>query len=222
MWGVGPVTRTKLVAQGILTIGQLAHAPGHSLEKRLGHAAGEQLRALAWNRNPREIRTRHRASSAGAPSALGRRPAEERVFRPALLHLADRVGSRLRAKSLAGRTVTVRVRFADLRSVTRSITLDTPISLSHLQSPAVMQLDLPLGLADEKRRPGTRMGIARSDADRAIDAMDGRPSDTDRPSLKPRNPSQTNSVNSPKRICSRRYWPSRHHPRPPRDTCIAL
>ena len=99
-----------------------------SLERLLGCAAGEKLTALAWNRDPREIRTHHRAQSAGAQSALGKKPAEEQVFRPALRHLADRVASRLRAKSRPGRTVTVRVRFADLHSVTRSVTLDAPIS----------------------------------------------------------------------------------------------
>ena len=68
----------------------------------LGPAAGEKLSALAWNRDPREIRTHRRARSAGAQSALGRKPAEERVFRPTLRHLADRIGARLRAKSLSG------------------------------------------------------------------------------------------------------------------------
>src|SRR6188768_1131436 len=90
MWGVGPVTRAKLAEQGILTIGQLADMPGRSLERLLGHAAGEKLRALAWNRDPREIRTHRRARSAGAQSALGRQPALERIFVPALRHLADR------------------------------------------------------------------------------------------------------------------------------------
>jgi DNA polymerase-4 len=52
----------------------------------------------------------------------------ERVFRPTLRHLADRIATRLRAKSRPGRTVTVRVRFADLRSVTRSATLPAPVS----------------------------------------------------------------------------------------------
>ena len=102
--------------------------PGWSLEQLLGPAAGDKLTALAWNRDPREIKTHRRARSAGAQSALGRKPAEEQVFRPTLLHLADRVASRLRAKSRPGRTVTVRVRFADLHSVTRSVTLDAPIS----------------------------------------------------------------------------------------------
>ena len=203
MWGVGPVTKARLAAIGIETIGQLARMPGQSLERLLGPAAGEKLSALAWNRDPREIRTHHRAQSAGAQSALGRRPAHEAVFRPALAHLADRIGTRLRAKSLAGRTVTVRVRFADLRSVTRSMTLDAPIaataslaeiaeelvraalsdhpherhislvaiSVSHLEKHPRLQLELSLGLAKEARRAGTRRGLARHAADRAIDRI---------------------------------------------------
>ena len=201
--GVGPVTRDRLAEQGILTIGQLAKTPGRSLERLLGHAVGEKLGALAWNRDPRQIRPHVRARSAGAQSALGRQPAVEAVFVPALRHLADRVASRLRAKALAGRTVTVRVRFADMRAVTRSVTLDAPISattmlaeiaedlvrvaltdhrrervitllavsVSHIGKQSALQLELPLGLPDEKRRPGTRQGVARWSADRAMDAI---------------------------------------------------
>src|SRR5262249_32212578 len=153
-----------------------------------------KLAALAWNRDPRQIRTHRRAQSAGAQSALGRKPAEEHVVRPTLLHLADRIGTRLRAKSRPGRTVTVRVRFANMSSVTRSITLDAPISatvilaeiagdlvravlaehphektisllaisVSHLEERWDLELELPLGLQDERRRPGTKTGMARS------------------------------------------------------------
>jgi DNA polymerase-4 len=128
MWGVGPATEARLAKIGVTTIGQLAESSPQSVERLLGHAVGRKLTALAWNRDPRQIQTRRRAHSAGAQSALGRRPAIERVFKPTLHHLADRIGGRLRAKSLAGRTVTVRVRFADLRSVTRSLTLSAPIS----------------------------------------------------------------------------------------------
>ena len=95
------------------------------------------------------------------------------------------------------------MRFADLRAVTRSITLSAPvsatrtlaeiaehlvrgvladhpsertisllaISVSSLDEHAILQLELPLGLADEGCRPGTRQGLARSRADRAIDAI---------------------------------------------------
>jgi DNA polymerase-4 len=206
MWGVGPVTKVRLAEIGVFTIGQLAQIHGRVLERLLGPALGDKLAALAWNRDPREIRTSHRAQSAGAQSALGMKPAEERVFRPTLRHLADRIGTRLRAKSRPGRTVTVRVRFADLHSVTRSLTLPAPISatamlaetaedlvrgvlashanektisllaisVSNLQKHPVVQLELPLGLEDEERRPGTRKGMARWLADRAVDKIRDR------------------------------------------------
>jgi DNA polymerase-4 len=127
MWGVGPVTKARLSEIGVLTIGQLAKAPGYQLERLLGVAAGEKLAALAWNRDSREIKLHRRAQSAGAQSAIGRKPAEPLILRPTLLHLADRIGTRLRARSRPGRTVTVRVRFDNMKSVTRSVTLDAPI-----------------------------------------------------------------------------------------------
>jgi DNA polymerase-4 len=206
MWGVGPVTRARLAGIGVTTIRQLANTPGWSLERLLGPAAGEKLSALAWNRDAREIKSRRRARSAGAQSAIGKKPAEPDVLRPVLLHLADRIASRLRAKSRPGRTVTVRVRFADLTSVTRSVTLDAPISatvilaelaeqlvwgvladhprektisllaisVSHLEEHWDLELELPLGLQDEARRPGARRGLARWAADCAVDKIRDR------------------------------------------------
>src|SRR6516165_7372876 len=206
MWGVGPTTRARLAEIGVLTIGQLAKTPGWSLERLLGPAAGEKLAALAWNSDPREIKTHRRAGSVGAQSAIGRKPAGERVFRPTLLHLADRIGTRIRAKSRPGRTVTVRVRFANMASATRSVTLDAPISatvilaaiaeelvravlaqhpgektisllaisVSHLEERWDLELELPLGLQDEARRPGTKMGMARWTADCAVDKIRDR------------------------------------------------
>jgi DNA polymerase-4 len=128
MWGVGPVAKARLAAIGVHTIGQLAQLPGRRLEQLLGRALGDKLASLARNHDPRAIKVQGRAQSAGAQSALGRKPAGDGVFRPTLLHLSDRIGTRLRAKSRPGRTVTVRVRFADMRSVTRSVTLPAPIS----------------------------------------------------------------------------------------------
>jgi len=206
MWGVGPVTKERLAAIGVRTIGQLANTPGWSLAPLLGPATSEKLSALAWNRDPRRIRTQHRARSAGAQSALGRKPADERIIVPALRHLADRVASRLRAKSRPGRTVTVRVRFADLRSITRSTTLDAPtastvtlaeiaedlvrkalahypdkkiisllaVSVSHLEEGLALQLELPLVLAGDARRPSSKQAAARWLADRAVDAIRDR------------------------------------------------
>jgi DNA polymerase IV len=203
MWGVGPATKARLAEIGVLTIGQLAETSPRSLDRLLGRAASDKLGALAWNRDPREINTHRRAQSAGAQSAIGKKAAAEGVFRPILRHLADRIGSRLRAKSRLARTVTVRVRFADLRSVTRSLTLPAPISatailaetaedlvrgvlaqhpkektisllaisVSNLEMRSAVQLELPLGLADEARLPGAKRGAARWLADRAVDMI---------------------------------------------------
>jgi DNA polymerase-4 len=128
MWGVGPATQARLAEIGVTTIGQLAQHSPDAVQRLLGHAVGARLTALSWNRDPRPVQTQRRARSAGAQSALGRQPATDRVVKPTLHHLADRIGARLRARSLAGRTITVRVRFADLRSVTRSVTLSSPLS----------------------------------------------------------------------------------------------
>ena len=203
MWGVGPATQARLGLAGIATIGQLAESAGHRLERLLGRGAGEKLGALAWNRDPRALETDRRARSAGAQSALGRKPAEPQVIRPTLRHLADRIGSRLRSRALAGRRIGVRVRFADFRAVTHAVTLDAPvastttiaeiaetlvaevlavhaseavlsllaISVSGLVAQSLLQLDLPLGLDDEAQRPGSRRGVARWRADRAVDAV---------------------------------------------------
>lgn len=144
MWGVGPATKVRLAEIGIETIGQLAEHSPSSMERVLGRAVGRKLTALAWNRDPREIETRRRAHSAGAQSALGRKPANERVFRPVLQHLAERIAGRLRAKDRPARTVTVRVRFANLRSVTRAITLPAPISATTML--AEIAIDLVRGV----------------------------------------------------------------------------
>jgi DNA polymerase IV len=58
---MGQVTRARLTENGVHTIGQLAEMPGGSLERLLGRAVGEKLTALAWNRDPREIKTHGRA-----------------------------------------------------------------------------------------------------------------------------------------------------------------
>jgi len=140
IWGVGPVTKEKLAESGIATIGQLARMPGQSLERIVGHAAGAKLHALSWNEDRREIRTHIRAGSVSAQSALGRKPATDAVIVPTMLHLADRVASRLRAKNRAGRTVTARVRFTDLRAVTRSITLPAAIAVTGILAEIAAEL----------------------------------------------------------------------------------
>lgn len=128
MWGVGPTTSARLASVGIRTVGDLAAAGSPLLEGLLGAALGVKLASLAVNTDPRQIETARHSSSVGAQCALGRKDANPRLVHSTLAYLADRVASRLRAARRAGRTITVRVRFADLRAVTRSVTVPVAIS----------------------------------------------------------------------------------------------
>ena len=128
IWGVGPTTERRLHEAGIYTIGQLAQTGSPILASLLGPAAGAKLAALSVNVDERTVATPARAKSVGAQAALGRRDATPALIRETLGYLADRIAGRLRKATLAGRTVTVRVRFPHLRSVTRSVTLSDAIS----------------------------------------------------------------------------------------------
>ncbi len=128
IWGVGPVTAKRLAEMGIHTIGELAETKRSFLSRHLGRGAGGHLHALAWNRDARHVLREHRAGSVGAQRAFGGDHRDPTFHRQVIYGLADRIGSRLRKKSRAGRTVSVRVRFADQQVVSRATTLSAPIS----------------------------------------------------------------------------------------------
>ena len=161
IWGVGPVTEQRLSDRGIHTIGDLARAEKPAMERLLGRAAGATLHGLAHNEDPRRVSTSTRARSVGAQSAVGRRTATPELVREVLSHLAERVAGRLRAKGRAGRTVTVRVRFPAMRSVTRSHTLGAPVSATLTITEVAERLAWQ-ALHDEGEREVTLLGISVS------------------------------------------------------------
>ena len=147
IWGVGPVTRQRLAEAGIETIGQLAEVRPTALRGLVGDAAGSKLHALSRNIDHREVTGGARSKSVGAQSAFGRQDVSDSLITGVLRHLADRVASRLRAKRRAGHTVMVRIRFPDLKAITRSTTLDAPISSTPILARIAEDL-VRTGLAD--------------------------------------------------------------------------
>jgi DNA polymerase-4 len=123
LWGVGPVTSRKLHAQGISTVGQVASLSEQALVLLLGPGSGRHLYALAHNRDPRRVETGRRRRSIGSQRALGRSPKSPEAIDAALVSLVDRVTRRMRAARRVGRTVVLRLRFADFTRATRSHTL---------------------------------------------------------------------------------------------------
>jgi DNA polymerase-4 len=123
LWGVGPVTASKLRALGLTTVGEVAQLSEAALIALLGRASGRHLHALAHNRDRRPVQAPRRRRSVGAQRALGRSPRSLDDVDAALVALVDRVTRRMRAAGRVGRTVVLRLRFADFSRATRSHTL---------------------------------------------------------------------------------------------------
>jgi DNA polymerase-4 len=162
IWGVGPTTERRLHEAGISTIGQLANAGSPILSSILGQAAGSKLAALSANVDERAVATAARAKSMGAQAALGRRDATPELIRETLGYLADRVAGRMRKATVAGHTVTVRLRFPHMRSVTRSVTLAVAMSTTLTLTEVAEKLALSAMLDNERERKITLIAVSVS------------------------------------------------------------
>ncbi|MDG2027370.1 MAG: DNA polymerase IV [Acidimicrobiales bacterium] len=127
LWGVGPATGRKLSGMGIETVGDLATQPLSRIEAGVGRAAGAHLHALANGRDERPVEVDQELKSIGHEETFARDLVVIEDIRPHLVRMADAVAARLRKGSVLGRTVTIKVRFADFTTITRSITLSEPI-----------------------------------------------------------------------------------------------
>jgi DNA polymerase-4 len=123
MWGVGPATARKLHARGVRTVGEAAALSEAELMALLGKGPGRYVHAIANNREHRPVRRRPGRRSFGAQRSLGRRPRTRADLEAALGDLAERITQRMQRKGRAGRTVVLRLRFADYTRATRSRTL---------------------------------------------------------------------------------------------------
>ncbi|HEX2500617.1 MAG TPA: DNA polymerase IV [Methylomirabilota bacterium] len=125
LWGVGPSAERELAALGARTIGDLARLGRARLEARLG-ASGAHLFELAQGIDERPVVPWHDPKSIGAEETFERDTRDVARLRATLLGQADRVAAELRAAGLRGRTVTLKLRFADFHTLTRRGTGATP------------------------------------------------------------------------------------------------
>jgi DNA polymerase-4 len=126
IWGVGAATAEVLHGRGITRVGDLARVPEAALEAMLGRAAGRHLHALANLLDPRPVSSRPRRRSIGSQHARGRSPFSAAEIDADLVAIVERVMRRVRAAHRVGRTVVLRLRFADFSRATRSQTLAHP------------------------------------------------------------------------------------------------
>jgi DNA polymerase-4 len=123
LWGVGEATAATLSRLGLRTIGDLAATPRATLQRVLGRTVGAHLHDLAWGRDDRPVIPHEPDRSIGAEHTFDRDVDDPLVVRRTLLDLAERTAVRARRRGRAGRTVTLKVRFADFTTLTRARTL---------------------------------------------------------------------------------------------------
>jgi DNA polymerase IV len=123
LWGVGPATLQRLERLGITTVGDLAAMPTGVLTGSLGAAAGHHLHALANGVDDRAVEPDRRPKSIGHEETFAQDHHRHDTLERELVRLSDSVGTRLRSNGVAGRTVTLKVRFRDFHTITRSTTL---------------------------------------------------------------------------------------------------
>lgn len=132
LWGVGKRTEENLRRLGFTTVAEVAAAPLNRLRRAVGNAAAEHLHALANGRDDRGVVVDVPDKSIGAERTFDTDQRDPRVLERELLRLSERVAAALRARGLRGRTVSIKVRFADFRTITRARTLASPTDVARV------------------------------------------------------------------------------------------
>jgi len=126
LWGVGERTEAALARWGITTVAELADSDVAVVQRAIGKVAGAHLYDLAWGRDPRPVRPGREEKSIGAEETFVTDEHDLGVVQAKALELSDKCARRMRQRSLVGRTVSVKVRTSDFRTLTRSRTLAAP------------------------------------------------------------------------------------------------
>ncbi len=127
LWGVGAQTEDALRRLGLKTVGDVARISKRTLERALGGALGAHLHALANGADDRPVVPDEPAKSVGSEETFEADLDDRSDILREILRLSDRTAGRLRAKGLCGRTVTLKVRFSNFKTVTRSATLEDEV-----------------------------------------------------------------------------------------------
>ncbi len=186
LWGVGEATDRMLGDLGIRTIGDLADAPPSLLEHRIGKSAAQHLSALAHARDPRGVEAGAPVRSISSEGTFARDLRDRDVIERETLRMCDQVAARLAKARVAGHTITLKVRFSDFTTISRSSRHPEPVSsTADIWATTRMLIDratigtrsvrlLGVAVSDLVDVEGIRqMVLGRERADAAADAVDG-------------------------------------------------
>jgi DNA polymerase-4 len=137
LWGVGEQTTAALARFGVRTVLELRELPDGVLERAFGPASAQHLWHAARGIDERPVVLHEPPKQISAEQTFDRDLDAETDIHRELLRLSDRVASRMREQGAAARTVVLKVRFNDFRTITRNRTLEVPTDASaHLYTTA--------------------------------------------------------------------------------------
>ena len=126
LWGVGAATMTKLERIGVATVGDIAAIDLATLIAAVGNATGRHLYALANGIDDRPVEPHQRAKSMSQEETYTTDRHDRAELDTEIVRMSDAVAGRLRKAELQARTITIKVRFGDFRTITRSATIEQP------------------------------------------------------------------------------------------------
>jgi DNA polymerase-4 len=157
LWGVGEKADETLHRLGLNTVGELAQAPWGMLRRAVGEASAAHLHELSWGRDPRRVETEQVEKSIGAEMTFDTDVSDPALLRRSMLALSEKVGARLRASAHVGRTVSIKVRLADFRTVNRSRTIPSSTDVAREIFEMSWSLFQALGPTEQIRLIGVRV-----------------------------------------------------------------
>jgi len=131
IWGVGPKTAETLERLGLRTVADIANLPRATLIRALGQASGASLYELAWGRDYRDVTPNEPDKSISAAETFAQDIDDPEEILREFLRLTEKAAARLRENDYYAKTISIKVRFADFSTISRSKTLPLPIDSTH-------------------------------------------------------------------------------------------
>lgn len=122
LWGVGPASRDRLGRLGVTTVDQLARVPVESLVSAMGKVTGHLLHELSWGRDDRPVVGERATKSIGHEETYEDDVVDLKSLSDRLVVMGDNVAARVRAHGFVARTITLKLRYANFATITRSHT----------------------------------------------------------------------------------------------------
>lgn len=169
IWGVGPKTNEELLKLGLQTVADIANTPRQTLIRALGEAAGASLYELSWGRDYRDVVPEEVDKSISAVETFDSDTEDQEIVLRELLRLTEKATYRMREKDFSARTISIKVRFADFKTITRSKTVPLAISATHEVFEVVKTLFLALKLDRARIR---LVGVSLDGLENGIDATE--------------------------------------------------